>query len=343
MKQIKFFLLCILCLFILCSCEDDNNNNTIFPTENSIDLFAMDTYMRIKVYGEDTDNVLNSVKSEIITLDNLFNVNNAESDIYNINSHCGDKIKVNVDTINLINKSIEISKETNGALDISIYPIVKEWGFTTGEYKIPDDNTINQLLQYVDFNKIKVEGDRVCIPKNSAIDLGSVAKGYTGDKISSILKENGIKSALIDLGGNIQTIGVKPNGDLWSVAVKNPTDTENYICILKVSDKAVITSGNYERYFTDENGKRYCHIMDTSTGRPAENGLISVTVIGDSGVKCDALSTSLYVMGTEKAVEYCNAHKDIDAIFVTEDMKIMITENIKNSIQMLNGYIYEVI
>lgn len=339
MRRISAFI-CGICLLLLCSCQNNSSDNDIVK-ENSIDLFAMDTYMYVKVYGNDTNNLLNLVKSEIVSLEKLFNVNDSDSDISNINNN--NIAMVSNDTISIINKALEISKETNGALDISVYPILKEWGFTTGTYKIPNNDTINNLLQYVDYTQIKVDNNNVSIPQNFAIDLGSVAKGYTSDKIVNILMDNGITSALIDLGGNIQTIGTKLDGTLWSIAVKNPIDIEKNICIIKVDDKAVITSGNYERYFTGEDGKNYCHIIDTKTGKPAENGLISVTIIGDSGLICDALSTSLYVMGKDKAIEYCKYHNDFNAILITSDMEVFITSGIAGNIQMLDNYNYSVI
>jgi len=295
---------------------------------SSRDIFAMDTYMNLKAYGKNSENALGDAVSEIERLEKILSVTDEKSDISEINNKISST--VSDDTLKIIQTAVDIGDKTNGNLDITIYPVLKEWGFTTGNYRIPDRNTINKLLENVDYKKIIVDGNKVSVPDNFQIDLGALAKGYTSDRIMKIFKEKGIESAVISLGGNVQTMGKKPDGSLWKVGVVNPFSPDSQMGILEITDKAVITSGNYERYFTGEDGKKYCHIIDPSNGFPAENGLVSVTVISEDGLMCDALSTALFVSGLEKSTEYWQQYNNFDMILVSDSKEIYITEGIEN-------------
>lgn len=232
---------------------------------------------------------------------------------------------------------MKVCNSTNGALDISIYPVLKEWGFTTDTYQIPTQERIDSLLENVNYKNISLDGNSITIPNDYQIDLGSVAKGYTGDCLMDIFKDNGVQSAIVNLGGNVQTYGTKPDGSLWNVAIKNPFSPNEEMCIVSTSNKAIITSGNYERYFVGDDGNYYWHILDTTTGYPADNGLVSVTIIGDSGVMCDALSTALFVMGTEKAIKYWQNNPSFDMILVSNDKIIYFTQGLKNSFKNISS------
>ena len=224
--------------------------------------------------------------------------------------------KISYETALLLGKALELCSETNGALDITVYPLVREWGFTTGKYHVPSEDVIRSLLEHVDYTALGLDSDIMTLPSGMAIDLGSIAKGYAGDS-----------SAILDLGGNVQTIGKKQDGSPWRVAVQSPTDS-NYAGILEVSDEAVVTSGGYQRYFEDENGHIWWHIIDPKTGYPADNGLLSVTVVGKEGVRCDALSTALFVMGEQDAAAFWREHRDFDMILITEDYRLLITSGL---------------
>ena len=270
-------------------------------------------------------------------MENLWSATKENSEIYEINHSNGQSVAVSPETAELFDFSLEISEMTDGALDCSIYPILTEWGFTTSDYTIPTEERISELLAYTDYRKINFNGEYVQIPENMQIDLGAVGKGYTGDLVVEILKENSIESALLDLGGNIQTIGTKPDGIDWKIGLRSPFDEGNF-ATLEVSDRAVITSGGYERYFVGDDGETYWHILDPKTGKPAHSGLISVTVIGDEGRLCDALSTSLFVMGLEKATELWRNRDDFEMILVTEDGKIYLTEALENQFSLNQMY-----
>ena len=325
---------------VLVSCGDASAADNV-PKECGI--FAMDTYMSLKAYGDGAEAALESAQERITALENELSVTITDSDISRINSSAGSPVEVSEDAVILASAGKEYGELTAGALDITVYPVLKEWGFTTGEYHIPDSQKIAELLQKVDYRRISVSGNTVQIPEGFQIDFGALAKGYTGDEIMEIFRENGVKSGLVSLGGNIQTLGTKPDGSFWKVAVKDPFYPDEQMCILDIADKAVITSGSYERFFTGDDGKDYWHIIDPKDGYPADNGLVSVTVIGDSGLMCDALSTALFSAGTSKSVEYWQDNGGFDMILVTDEQKILYTDGIADSITLKTDMPAEVI
>ncbi|MDE6775191.1 MAG: FAD:protein FMN transferase, partial [Ruminococcus sp.] len=274
--NVKKFLSAVVILSALTSCGSSSQSE-------SHDVWAMNTYMTMTAYGKNSELALEKAEEKINELDTLLSVTSEESDIWRINNSGGTPVEVSDDTADVISSAVEYCKKT-GTLDITIYPVLREWGFTTQEYKIPDSGKLDELLENVNYMNIGIDGNIISVPENYMIDLGAVAKGYTGDRVISELKENGVESAIISLGGNVQSLGLKPDGSQWNVAVKNPFMPDSDMCIVSVGEKAVITSGDYERYFIGDDGKKYCHIIDKSDGFPADNGLVSVTIIGNSGI-----------------------------------------------------------
>lgn len=293
--------------------------------EYTRELYAMDTFMALRAYGENAQTALDEAAARINSLEQELSVTIADSDVSRINSAGGAPVSVGAETRRIIAQAQEISDQTDGALDITIYPLVKAWGFTTGEYAVPDRETIDHLLRLVDHSEISVSGENVTLPAGAEIDLGSVVKGYASDCAAEIMHGNGVSSGILNLGGNVCAIGSKPDGAPWKVAVASPFDSSEYLGILSVKDCFVITSGKYERYFTGDDGKRYHHIIDPATGYPSENGTAAVTVIGKSGIECDGLSTALLVMGEEKAVDYWREHGGFEMLLVTDDGRITAT------------------
>jgi len=295
----------------------------------STSLFAMDTYITLDLYGENAKISANESETKIKELENLLSTTLETSEIYNINKNSGKQTEIRKETEDIINFAIFMAKKTCGAFDLTIYPVVKEWGFTTGNYKIPEQNVLDNLIRNVGYEKIKISGNKITVPENTQLDLGAMAKGYTSDIVTEIIRNYGVKSGIVNIGGNVQIIGSKPDGSKWKIGLTNPFGDGN-VGVLKISDCAVVTSGNYERYFIGTDRKRYCHIIDTKTGKPVDNGIVSVTVIGNEGKKCDALSTALFVMGKDKAIEYQRKNNDFDFILITEDKEIFITPDIAN-------------
>jgi ApbE family protein len=306
-------------------------------SESKTEIFAMDTYVTIEAFGENSEKAVSDAEQEIKRLENLWSVTDENSEIYAVNHSGGQPVFISDETAELIEYALEISDLTDGALDISLYPVLLEWGFTTGEYKIPDEETLQNLLIRTGYEKVKLDGNYINLEDEMQIDLGAVGKGFTGDLLVEKIKENSVKSALINLGGNVQTIGTKPDGSDWKVGITSPYGEGNF-AVLEISDKAIVTSGGYERYFIGEDGRQYHHILNPETGKPAESGLISVSVIASEGRLCDALSTSLFVMGLEKAENLWKSKNDFDMILVTENGEIYITEGIEDNFSLNTMY-----
>ena len=200
----RYILGLAMCFIALTSCSSNEPQSKSF--------FAMDTYMTITAYGENAEIALNQAEERVKELEKLWSVTDENSEIYAINHSNGENVHVSPETAEILDFSLDISKITDGALDCTMYPVLTEWGFTTGNYKIPTDQKISELLENTGYEKIDLNENNITVPKNMQIDLGAVGKGYTGDLLVDLLQENGIESALLDLGGNIQTIGTKPDG-----------------------------------------------------------------------------------------------------------------------------------
>lgn len=304
------------------------------PAESKVSesVFAMDTYMQLDVYG--TRECLEKLKTEINRLDGLLSPIDENSDIYRVNQ--GGTAEVSSDTKRLVKRSLELCEQTNGNLDITVYPIVEKWGFISKNYAIPSKDELNALIKNTGYGRVKADDIKITVPVGFKLDLGAVAKGYAADRSKEILNDAGVDSALLNLGGTVLAHGKKPDGENWKVGVTDPGNPDEYMGVIECADKTVVTSGNYERYF-EQNGKRYCHIIDPKTGYPADNGVTSVTVISDDGTKNDALSTALFVMGVDKAKEYIKTNGGFDCIILTEDNKAYITEGLRDSFSLKNS------
>lgn len=289
-----------------------------------ITLMAMDTVMTLRAYG--TDN-LKDAESTVLALEKKLSVTAEGSEIAALNT--AGEGTVSEDTLELLQAALSLCRRTHGALDISIYPVLRCWGFTGQTRQVPDGEALAELLPLVDYERIRMDGSTVSLPHGMMIDLGSVAKGYTGDVLAAGLKSRGVTSACLNLGGNVQTVGGKPDGSPWMVGVQDP-QSEDYLGVLALRDQAAVTSGAYQRYFIGEDGKSYGHILDPKTGRQPETDLLSVTVVGSSGVTCDGLSTALYVMGTESAYRFWRASDDFEAVFVKLDGSVAITKGLES-------------
>ena len=326
----KYFISAMLsALLFLTGCSAESSPEPVQGT-----FFAMDTMMDFTVYGE--SGLIDQSESLIASLESLVSVTDTGSELYAINQTGSGTLTGKASS--LMEQALEICRRTDGALDLSIYPIVRAWGFTTGSYQVPDEAEIQALLPLVDYRKIQydaADGD-VTLPEGMEIDLGSVAKGYAGQLVAQMLREHGVQSALLNLGGNVQTVGAKPDGSPWQIGIKDPQG-EDAMMVLSVEDQAVVTSGGYERYF-EQDGQTYWHIMDPSTGHPADSGLLSVTIVGKQGIICDGLSTSLFVMGLEKAADLWAQSCDFEAVFVTASGEVYITEGLRDRFALTEQY-----
>lgn len=316
----------VLIFALLCGCvpADEPLPSTSF--------FAMNTPMSVQIDGGET--LLRGVEELAYALEHKLSVTDEKSEIFAINSNGGGE--VSSETAELIEFALDMCESTDGALDITIYPVLRAWGFTVDDvdydngFVLPTDGELSELLALVDYEKVEVSDNSVTLGEGMMLDLGAVAKGYASDRIAGYLRRGGVTSALLNLGGNVYALGKKPNGVKWTIGVADPI-TGGTLGTLQVEDAAVVTSGGYERFFTGSDGVRYHHIIDPSTGCPADSGLASVTVVGDSGARCDALSTALFVMGLDRASDYWREHGDFEAVFVTSDGELFVTAGLEDN------------
>lgn len=309
-------------------------------------LFAMDTYMEFTAYGKNSEKAVDAAIEEVQKLDAMLSAENSKSEVYALNEQ--GNLQATDDLAELILRGKEIYQETDGLFDDTIYPVMKLWGFPTGNYHVPTAAEVQKKLALVDENKVEIQtrdsdekgrdskekAKFVTLGADQQIDFGGIAKGYTGQKLAELFQEYGVSSALVSLGGNIQAIGTKPDGSSWKVGIRDPKGgQQDYIGVLSVENQAVITSGGYERYF-EEDGKTYIHIINPRTGYPADGDLLSVTIVSRDGTLADGMSTALYIMGYEKACQFWRQRREeFNVILVTDDGKIHISENLKKNFQ----------
>ena len=323
-------LLCIM----LTGCASNGDYNSSGKTEScSRDIFAMDTYMSITCYGENAAEAADEAEEEIRRLDSLLSTGIPESEISRLNS--SGSANLSPDPKIICEKALELASETDGAFDITIYPVMELWGFTTREYSVPDSSVLSETLKNVGSDLIKYHDGNITLLPGMGIDLGGIAKGYTSDRISDIFAKYNLTSGLISLGGNVCLYGTKPDGSLWRCGIRDPRDPDSaqaLMGVLETSGCSIITSGAYERYFTGEDGRIYHHIIDPGTGFPADSGLISATIVSESGMLADGLSTAVYVMGLDKATEFWRSGcEEFEMILMTDADEVFVTEGLKDS------------
>lgn len=335
-------LLCIsfIAIFVLSGCsiaEQDTEQKkdivsqdgiVITHTENQTiaQLFAMDTFMQVTLYDATlSDETFFDIMKTVYTLESIFSATDESSELYQLNQKNTEWTVASETLCHVLSFAQSISAQTDGCLDITAYPLIRAWGFTEEAYRIPSATELETLRKTVHYQNVAIAENSVML-NGSKIDLGALVKGYTGDVLAAKLREHGVKKAVLSLGGNVIVIGEKSKNNCWTVAVRDPLDDTTYAGYLKVADTNVITSGGYERYFEGEDGEIYWHIIDPKTGYPAKNGILSVTVIGQNGMQCDALSTALFVMGEAEAISYYQNYDGFNFILITEDNRILITE-----------------
>ena len=333
----QFLAVLLLLLTALSGCG--RTNLEAQEAENS--FFAMNTYMTFTAYGEGAEDALADARVRVEEVEALWSVTDEGSEIYRANHSGGEPVNVSEETAELVSFALEMAEKTDGALEPTIYPVLRAWGFTTDTKQVPSQEEINALLGDVGHEKITLDGTLLTVPEGMELDLGAVGKGYAGDLAAEAVRARGIECAILSLGGNIQAVGSRPDGTDWRVGLRSPWE-DGTLGVLRVSDQAVVTSGGYENYFEDEDGNVYWHILDPETGYPAKSGLLSVTIICPQGRMGDALSTALFVMGPQKAEEYWRENGDFEMILVTEEGEILITEGVADRFTLSEGRTEEI-
>lgn len=329
MKTLKKSLILILILAMLlplAACGEDR-----LVTKQ---IFAMDTSMILKAYGKHADEALEAALGEINSLNISLDPENEQSMVYELNKRGYWGVVAKSQIAGLLKACKEYYTLTGGAFNPAVYPLVKAWGFIDGSYRVPSEEEIDELLKYIDFGLVEISafpGEESYMIKTQygmQISFAAIGKGYASDVVIDAMRARGVKSAIVSLGGNIKTLGTKPDGSMWTIAIQDPEAADGFIGYLKTADKAVVTSGGYNRFFIAQDGKTYSHILNPSNGMPADSGLTSVTVVCDNAAKADALSTALYVMGEAKALKLYRESKDFELILVTTDSRVVVTNGL---------------
>ena len=315
-----------------------------YAASKEFSLFAMDTLVNATLYAGKqavVDREQGIMSGAVSSIEKALSVTREDSDISRVNRKAGQQgATVGGETIEVLTRALELCELTGGALDITAYPAVKAWGFTTEEHRVPSEEELAELSKKIDYSAVKLEGETVTLPAGMELDLGAVAKGYAGDWLAKDARGNGITSALLDLGqSTIVAVGSKPGDKPWRIGVVDPARPGSYFAVVALADMAMGTSGGYQRYF-EQDGVTYWHILDPATAAPARSGLASVTVIAPSALTCDGLSTALFVMGLEEGTAFWRDHPELEfeAIFVTEEGKIYRTAGLEGRFSLAEGY-----
>lgn len=333
--------LCLALILPLCSCSGSS------PVQKQ--LFAMDTVMTLTAYGQNAQSGLDAAAGVINAMDSMLDPDSADSDTYLLNNADGQDVIVSPQVYEMLSCALSVNRLSGGALNLALYPVYLAWGqFKQESGRVPDKTELAELLKNTDFSSVSVTefpGESNCsvrMPAGMQISFAAVAKGCAAEYAVDALRNAGVESGIVSLGGNVQTLGLKPDGGKWTIAVEDPADTGSYLGTLSVGETAVVTSGSYQRYFTADDGTKYHHLLDPSTGKPVDNGLVSVTIICSDGTLADCLSTAMFVLGESKALQYWRDNGGFDMIMVNEDNEVICTGGLIEVFKLTNTDDYTV-
>lgn len=291
-----------------------------------------DTVISVQIFDSVDEDVLKGCEKLCKKYDSMFSNKIEDSEISRINSAGGNPVEVSKETIKLIKKGIYYSEMSDGVFDITIAPVSNLWDFKAETPLVPSPEAIAEAVSHVNYENIIIRDNTVKLTDpHAGIDLGAIAKGYIANRIKDYLEEEGVRHAMINLGGNVLAMGSKLDGSDYNIGIQKPFDeTGEPITSVKISDKSVVTSGIYQRYFKAD-GKIYHHILDPNTGYPCENNLYSVTILTDSSLTADALSTTCFLLGYDRGMKLINQLDNVDAVFITNDNQIHYSKNFQNN------------
>ncbi len=318
--------------FALAGCAAPADESATAAATSS--FVSMDTAMSITAYAPGAVAAKDAAAgAELVqALDAELSPADDGSAVARLNAADGRPLAVEDDVLDLVEASLDATARTGGAFDPTIYPLTKAWGFVDGAYRRPSEDEIDAALALVGADAVRVDAAAGAVALGGAqLDLGGIAKGYAADRVVDLLEERGASAALLDLGGNVTAFGTKPDGSPWAVGIADPRAPDELAGTLSVTGGTVSTSGDYQRWFVDDEGVRRCHLIDPNTGYPACAGLSSASVVGERGAQCDALSTALFVMGADRAVAFWRASQGdeaFEAVLVTDDGRVLVTEGI---------------
>ena len=304
---------------------------------------VLGTTVTMRIYEGATDAAFERAFDRVEEIEERMSTNTTDyssTELIEVNKHAGERpVEVSEDTFYVVKQALRYSEMTSGAFDVTIGPLVDLWGIGTEYAAVPSEEEIENILPKVDYTKVRIDEDAqtIFLPEEGmGLDVGGIAKGYAAEEVARIFREEGIEHALLDFGGNILAMGVKPDGSKWKIGIQNPQeDRGEFLGIVEDEAMTVVTSGDYERFF-EKDGVRYHHIIDSGTGRPARTGLSSVTIITEDSTSADALSTAAYAMGIERGVELIESLDGVEAAFVTKESGVYMTSGMPSRFEVTN-------
>ena len=334
-------LLCALLMLPLAACGETKESRSV--------IFAMDTTMTLVAYGKNREAGLTAAESVILSMDAMLDPEKQSSTVWAINHAEGENVVVPGQVADMLSAAKQVYQQSGGALDLSVYPLLKLWGFIDGKYYVPSDSEILDELSRICFDQVLLTSFpssgtyTVSMPSYGELSFGAVAKGCAADKAIAAMRAAGVTSGIISLGGNVQTLGLKPDGSQWTVGIADPNNPDtNYLGVLNVGETAVVTSGSYQRKFTDvASGNTYHHILKPTSGYPVSNNLVSATIICKDGTMADCLSTAMFVLGEVQSLNYWRSYGKTDGggfdmVLITKDNRIICTKGLIEAFTLVN-------
>lgn len=348
-------LVCPMLLFTGCGNITDADTSTTGNEPISISSIKLNTAVQITIYDSQDKALLDDCLALCDKYEQVFSRTNEKSELYKLNhrkdtsdkdpntdrqttpypvSGTADTWHISEDLASLLSEGLDITRESDGAFDIAIAPLTSLWDFTAEDPKVPDDAAIQKALPLCSSDGVTIDGQDITLPSDDIqFDVGAIAKGYIADRLKDFLVKKGVKSAIINLGGNVLCIGSKPDGTPFKIGIQKPfADRNETEAVMDITGKSVVSSGIYERCFK-QGGKLYHHILNPKTGYPYDNSLISVTIISDQSVDGDALSTTCFALGLEDGLKFAEK-KGVQAVFITEDYKLHYTDGFRDEIRV---------
>lgn len=333
-RRLAALLLCLCMLFPLSACGESR--------ETKRQVSAMNTIMTLSAYGRKAEAGLNAAEGVILSMDAALDPELPNSTVYGINHANGQNVIVSAQVAKMLSSAMTVYSQSGGALDLSIYPLVKRWGFVDGKYYLPSDEEISAEMAKLCYDKLVLTSFpssgaySVSLPIGAELTLAAVAKGCASENAIDAMRQAGVESAFISMGCNVQTLGVKPDGSLWTVGIQDPSNPATHLGVINVGETAVVTSAAYQDHFTAMNGRTYHHILNPATGYPANNSLTSVTIICEDGTMADCLSTAMYVLGENKALNYWRQYGGFEMILVTDSKRVICTSGLIEKFTLVN-------
>ena len=308
------------------------------------EVFAMDTVMTLTAYGKNAEAGLRAAEGVIQSMNDMLDPDLPTSTTYAINHAMGQDVVVSAQVAKMLSCAKTVYDQSGGALDLTTYPLSVLWGFVDQKYYKPTPEEISEALSRLCFDQLVLTSYpssgsySVSLPMYGELSFAATAKGCASDSAVDAMRQAGVTSGIVSLGGNVQTLGLKPDGSQWRVGIEDPNHSGTWLGVVNVGETAVVTSGSYQRYFSS--GKNtYHHIINPATGYPTTNNLLSVTIICEDGTMADCLSTAMFVLGESKALNYWRTYGGFDMILVTGDDRVVCTKGLIEEFTLSNdGY-----